>query len=286
MEEELRRSLSGTARGNSRSGAGKAVLGRFITILLCGAMIFMVFNAFGTRKKMLERQTVANLLETALMPVGSTMYIWGGGWDDADTGANGAARSIGLSPQWENFAKKQTEEYDHNLYLYEREKGLDCSGYIGWVVYNIMEHKNNKDGYVIKSTKMAEDYAARGWGDYTKAGEVTNWKAGDIMSKEGHVWMVVGQCEDGSVVLLHSTPPGVSLAGTLLEDGTKSQAVQLAEEYMSRFYPEWYSKYDGYGKDYSYLTDSSRMRWNRDTLADVEGLTGKSAQEVLEYLFQ
>ena len=79
------------------------------------------------------------------------------------------------------------------------------------------------------------------------------------MSKEGHVWMVVGQCEDGSVVLLHSTPPGVSLAGTLLEDGTKSQAVQLAEAYMSRYYPEWYSKYDGYGKDYSYLTDSSRM---------------------------
>jgi hypothetical protein len=32
-----------------------------------------------------SRKNIGNLLLTALEPVGSTMYIWGGGWDDAET---------------------------------------------------------------------------------------------------------------------------------------------------------------------------------------------------------
>ena len=31
--------------------------------------------------------TLRNLLKTAMAPVGSTMYIWGGGWNKADNGA-------------------------------------------------------------------------------------------------------------------------------------------------------------------------------------------------------
>ena len=35
---------------------------------------------------MLEK-TLENLLKTALLPIGKTMYIYGGGWNEKDTGA-------------------------------------------------------------------------------------------------------------------------------------------------------------------------------------------------------
>ena len=105
------------------------------------------------------------------------------------------------------------------------------------------------------------------------------------MSKEGHVWMVVGRCNDGSVVFLHSTPPGVSLAGTLLADGSESEATTLAERYMRIYYPDWYERYPDCSKDYAYLTDSASMSWNRKTLSDEEGLREMTAAEVLAWMF-
>ena len=138
---------------------------------------------------------------------------------------------------------------------------------------------------MVKSTCMALNYSKRGWGKFTKIGKVRDWKAGDIMSKEGHVWMVVGSCNDGSVVFLHSTPPGVSLAGTLLADGSESEATKLAERYMRIYFPGWQERYPDCSKDYAYLTDSASMRWNRKTLSDEEGLTDMTAAEVLAWMF-
>jgi hypothetical protein len=213
------------------------------------------------------------------------MYIWGGGWDDADTDSGGEAVRIGVSPRWAEFASEQDASYDFETTRFQRADGLDCSGYLGWCVYNVMETKNNKEGYVVKSTCMALNYYKRGWGKFTEVGKVKDWKAGDIMSKEGHVWMVVGECQDGSVVFLHSTPPGVSLAGTLLADGSESEASKLAERYMRIYFSDWYKRYPDCGKNYSYLTDSASMRWNRKTLSDEEGLTDMSAAEVLAWMF-
>ena len=34
-----------------------------------------------------ERKTIANLLMTAIKPLGSTRYVWGGGWNEENTGA-------------------------------------------------------------------------------------------------------------------------------------------------------------------------------------------------------
>ncbi len=101
----------------------------------------------------------------------------------------------------------------------------------------------------------------------------------------GHVWIVVGECSDGSVVLINSTPPGVVIKGTRLADGSVSEAVNLAEKYMSKYYPEWFARYPDCSASYDYLPQSSSMSWNGETLSDPEGLRTKSAEEVLELMF-
>ncbi len=259
---------------------------KYVAILIIVVGLIIFFCMFFQKKSEDEsRKTIGNLLLTALEPVGSTMYIWGGGWDDADTKSGGEAVRIGVSPRWAEFANEQDASYDFETTRFQREDGLDCSGYLGWCIYNVMESRSGKEGYVVKSTCMALNYAKRGWGDFTEIGKVRNWKAGDIMSKDGHVWMVVGRCNDGSVVFLHSTPPGVSLAGTLLADGSESEATKLAERYMRIYFPDWYERYPDCSKDYAYLTDSASMSWNRKTLSDEEGLTKMTAAEVLAWMF-
>lgn len=43
-------------------------------------------------------------MQTALLPVGYTLYIWGGGWNVCDTGAGEDAMRIGVSPRWKAFS--------------------------------------------------------------------------------------------------------------------------------------------------------------------------------------
>ena len=179
------------------------------------------------------RTTLLNFLMTAKEPLGKTMYVWGGGWNEEDTAAGEEASSIGVSPRWEEYAAMQDAAYNYETTRYQIHDGLDCSGYVGWTVYNVFETRDGNDGYVGKATRMAEDFASRGWGSYTPASEVSDWKPGDIMSMKGHVWIALGMCADGSVLMLHASPPGVLLCGTLLEDGGTSLAVDLARQYMS-----------------------------------------------------
>ena len=225
------------------------------------------------------------LLLLAKEPLGKTMYVWGGGWNEEDTGAGTEAVTLGVSPAWEEFALKQDENYDFNDTRYQIHNGLDCSGYIGWLVYNLLETKNGRQGYVVSASEMAKFLSEKGLGEYTKESEVTDWQPGDIMSMEGHVWMALGSCEDGSVVVLHASPPGVTLSGTLLPDGSESMAVQLAKRYMSMYYPQWYEKYSVKPCEYRYLTDSDRMRWSSGILSDEYELKKMSAEEILDWMF-
>lgn len=233
-----------------------------------------------------NKKSVGDFLLTALKPIGNTMYVWGGGWNEEDTGAGIEAVTLGVSSRWAEFAAMQNASYDYQTTRYQIHDGLDCSGYVGWCIYNIMETENGKEGYVMKASQMAENFAQRGWGNFARVEEVTDYKAGDIMSMDsGHVWIVVGACEDGSVVLMHSRSPGVRIAGTALPDGSKSEAVYLAEKYMSTYYPQWYNRYPDCKANASYLTTSTAMRWNGETLSDEEGLTEMSAEEVLKWMF-
>lgn len=81
-----------------------------------------------------------------------------------------------------------------------------------------------------------------GFGTWKEAEQVTDWYPGDIMSSEsqGHIFLVLEECEDGSLLICHSSPPGVQVNGTVRPDGEKeSIAVKKAEACMKRISPEW-----------------------------------------------
>ena len=238
-----------------------------------------------------RKSTLKKFLLTALEPVGSTMYVWGGGWDKADSGSGSDATRIGVSPKWKKFFKKQNSSYNYRNTRFQIHNGLDCSGYVGWCLYNILEVENGQPGYVMLAQNMTKNFASRGWGSYTAAGKVKNYRAGDIMSTSaGHVWIVVGKCSDGSVVILHSSPPGVQLMGTPTPGGKQnSQAVTLAKNYMQKYFPEWYKKFPNCSRDRSYLTNYSQMRWDlsgKVVMSDPENYRNKSANKILRNLFR
>lgn len=226
--------------------------------------------------------TMQEMFETALEPMGSTMYIWGGGWDSENECAGRSARQLGVSAQWAEFASLQDAGYDFKEHRYESENGLDCSGYVGWVMYNLFETKDNQEGYVTFSTKMAEDFAGRGWGQLIK--NPHEFLPGDIVSMEGHVWISLGTCADGSVLLMHSSPPGVSVCGTVIPGSTNSIATQLAMEYMSANYPEWQEKYPNRTVPETYLKGVTVLRWNDKTLKDAKEYQSLSGEEIMDLL--
>lgn len=239
--------------------------------------------------------TIKNFLQTAIAPVGSTMYVWGGGWNKEDTAAGKEARRTGLSKTWRTFAKSKTTGYNYNNYRYQIHDGLDCSGYVGWCVYNVMNTQNNQPGFVLSASKQAKKFAQMGFGRYRSASKVKNYKAGDIMSSTcsccGHVWIVIGQCEDGSVVLVHASPPGVQINGTTTPDGKKdSQAYRLAKKYMKQYYPSWYDKYSEVSRGPAYLSHYGQMRWktigDEVILSDPEHYQKKSPEKILKDLFK
>lgn len=229
--------------------------------------------------------SLLSFLQTAVEPVGKTMYIWGGGWNEEDTGAGVEAVSLGVSPLWAEFAMEQDETYNYKNHRYQIHDGLDCSGFVGWAVYNALETESGGEGYVGKAAAMAQDFADRGLGEYIPTSRLERWCPGDIMSMKGHVWISLGMCDDGSVLLVHASPPGVILCGTELPGGGRSEAVELARSLMEAHYPDWYSRYPDCSRGYSYLEKSSAMRWSREVLSDEEGLCEMTAYEVAALLW-
>lgn len=234
-------------------------------------------------------RTLKNFLQTALLPFGSTMYVYGGGWDEVDNGAGKDARTLGVSLRWREFFEEQDENYDYKDHLYERENGLDCSGYVGWVVYNVMEEETGRPGYVMKARDMAMCFSARGWGSFTEKDKVNDYRPGDIMSGKDHVWISLGRCSDGSVLLLHASPPGVILSGTVTpEEESNSIAAQLAEKYTAMCFPRWHRRYPRSLRGILYLRNYNQMRWHLDgrgVLTDPEGYGIMSGEELIRHFF-
>lgn len=234
-----------------------------------------------------KSSTIEAFLKIALEPVGSTMYIWGGGWNEADKEGGGTATKLGLCEQWEAFMLKQNEQYDFEKHRYERENGLDCSGYVGWVLYNTFEKQNGRPGYVTLSTDMAESLAERGWGKLVK--NPREFLPGDIVSMEGHVWICLGACQDDSVLLVHSSPPGVSMCGTSLNQkgnsiSQESLAVTFATEYMREYHLQWQEKYPDREVPLSYLENVTVFRWSDFVMEDAKELQNLSAEEIIGIL--
>ena len=259
-----------------------------LLLILLGLLLFVIALfvytlSHNTRHKF---STMEKFLCTALEPVGTTMYIWGGGWDSKDNDAGATSTRIGLSPIWREYASQQDAGYDFTKHKWERENGLDCSGYVGWVLYNTFETNDGEPGYVMTSTDMALTYARWRFGKAIK--NPKEFLPGDIVSMDGHVWISLGTCADGSVLFVHSSPPGVRLCGTQLpytaNEENKSIAIQLAEDFMSEYYPDWYERYPDCSKPASYLENVTLMRWNKRTLKGAEEFQKLSGEEVLEYL--
>ena len=241
------------------------------------------------------QSTIKNFLQTAFTPIGSTMYVWGGGWNRADTAAGKEARQIGTCLRWRKFAKNKTARYNYRDYRYQIHNGLDCSGYVGWCIYNIRNVEDNRKGYVYSASKQAKKFADMGWGTYVERQNVTDYRAGDIMSSTcsccGHVYIVIGQCKDGSVVLVHSSPSGVQISGTATREGkVKSEAYLLAQRYMKRYYKRWHDRYPDVGKGNSYLTHYAQMRWRTEgediILSDPDGYQNMDAASILKDLYK
>ena len=111
--------------------------------------------------------------------------------------------------------------------------------------------------------------------------------SGDVVSKSGHVWIVIGQCSDGSVVVIHATPPYIQLGGTVSSTGSiNSEAIELANEYMKMYYPVAYERYGVKVLDRSYLTGVNHFTWSSSILSDSEGYRRKKPAEILNDLFQ
>lgn len=247
------------------------------------------FHFFEESKAKQEEYDLSAMLRIALQPVGKTMYVWGGGWNKEDNGAGKEARSIGLGDQWQEFMKKQTSSYNYKTTRYQIHNGLDCSGYVGWTMYNLFHTRDGEEGYVMKARDMAKNFSSRGWGSFTPSKSVKDYRPGDIMSNATHVYIVLGSCDDGSVVLLHASPPGVQISGTVDRQGKKnSEASRLAKKYMKKYYPEWYRKYPSKTLDKSYLKSYHQMRWKTgqdQILQDVQDLHSMDAEQVLSKLF-
>ena len=137
-------------------------------------------------------RSLTDFLRTAMEPVGSTMYIWGGGWNSEDNGSGEDAKIIGVNPNWKKFFISQGSDYDYKEHRYEHGNGLDCSGYVGWVMYNIFENKSGAGlNYVTNAENQGKLFAEMGLGEYSE--EFSGVKPGDIMTSNDHVYIVIGE---------------------------------------------------------------------------------------------
>lgn len=247
-----------------------------IFLILLGLLVLLwnLANLVHKKDATDKTATIETFLETALQPVGSTMYIWGGGWDDSDSKAGGTSTRIGLSPNWKAFMKQQDADYAFEQHRFERGNGLDCSGYVGWVLYNTFETEDGQPGYVTISTDFAESLANRGWGRLIR--NPKTFLPGDIVSMEGHVWIALGTCEDGSILLVHSSPPGVSVCGT------SGEAAYLAEEYMKTYHAKWQEMYPNRSVGEHYVEDVVVFRWSENIMSDAKQMQALFAEEILE----
>ena len=227
--------------------------------------------------------TLTKFLKTMIQPVGNTLYVWGGGhdaWTDGD------GLRIGMNPKWEQFYNQQGASYNYTKHRYEYQNGLDCSGLVSWAVYNTYNTKSNQKetAYSSTSTGFPAYLTNKGFGSHGKVSGGT-FTPGDVVSMTGHVWVVLGMCSDGSLVIVHATPPVVQISGTVNTAGsTNSEAVKLAKAYMKKYYSDAAGKYNLCIASKAYVNNVDRFQWSSSSMRDPDGLRNMTAAQVLEKL--
>ena len=227
--------------------------------------------------------TLTKFLKTMIQPVGNTLYVWGGGhdaWTDGD------GLRIGMNPKWKQFYNQQGASYNYTKHRYEYQNGLDCSGLVSWAVYNTYNTKSNQKetAYSSTSTGFPAYLTNKGFGSHGKVSGGT-FTPGDVVSMTGLVWVVLGMCSDGSLVIVHATPPVVQISGTVNTAGsTNSEAVKLANAYMKKYYSDAAGKYNLCIASKAYVNNVDRFHWSSSSMRDPDGLRNMTAAQVLEKL--
>ncbi len=225
------------------------------------------------------RRTLKSYLQNAMVPCGRTLYIWGGGWGGIGTDT----AIIGYQTSWQKFFNKYaTDSYDYTRYRYDYGKGLDCSGFAAWVLYNTLYKTEGNKNLVQQSTGVASYYAGKGWAELSKNGASQTFRPGDVVSMDGHVWISLGEFSDDSVLLVHSSPKGVQISGTA------GIAAKNAAYYMKKYFPEW--PYAARTVSKSYLNYVGKARWKvtgaGTALKDPDGIQKMAAAQVMRVLFE
>ena len=298
-------------------------------------------------------KTLKGFLANALHPVGTAVYVYGGAWDWQDDASSNQSITIGIPQEWidtfqandttYHYKKITNGSYADSYYTSNRGwnqyywAGVDCSAYVAWTTWNTLNTENGvfgEDGYVMSSTNMAYNFAGYGWGTYDQGEYVLNadssiykdsdgdthrifdvadFKVGDIFSDNGHVWICLGVCEDGSMVFMHSTPStsrdglgeggGIQISALDLEDRDTCEAAVLADFYMSTAHTEWNERYAAVTKGSSYINvydtkapgeegfrfrKAGRFTWDlsgNGILTDPDGFASMTPAEILEELY-
>ena len=273
------------------------------------------------------KKTLKNFISTAFQPLGTTLYVFGGGWDFQDVGTSFDGRTIGISKNWIKFFDDQTVNYTYrddshkestyypfngfNEYYYA---GLDCSGFVGWTLYNTFYKENLKhNGFVQSAKKIAKDLADKKYGKWLhKIDNSTNLllakelKVGDIISTPSHVMIVLGKCDDDSFIIIHSTPsdsktgnPGGGVQISAVnpkESGSKNcKAYELCLNYTTKYFKKWSERYEptviGTDRVFNFPDSSNTtgiFHWEikKGVLEDPEKYAQKNASEILIDLFK
>ncbi|MFC3899592.1 hypothetical protein [Aliicoccus persicus] len=231
------------------------------------------------------KSTIKTLFQTGIAPMGHTMYIWGGGWNEADDGSGPTTMQIGVAKEWRDFALDKDNTYDFQNYRYQIHDGLDCSGYLGFINYNILNTASHNEGYVTWAADTGPYLNSKGLGTYTEEQLHNSYTPGDVMYNEAHVYLVIGRASDNSILMMHASPDGVKLSGTPTPSGESSEAARLASEYTAKYFPEYYEKDDVYLMSYSFLNSYKKFQYDSALVADPDGYKQMSAEEILEDLF-
>ena len=277
-------------------------------------------------------KTLKNFISTAFQPVGTTLYVFGGGWDFQDLGTSYEGRTIGISQNWVKFFDDHNTSYTYrddahpnntyyplgefNQYYYA---GLDCSGYVGWSIYNTIYNDSlTHPGFVTNARKIANNLEKENYGIWMHTVEGSTYsnpnyilladelKVGDILSTSGHVMIVLGKCNDSSFIILHSTPsnsksgkPGggvqMSAVNPKESGSTDCEAYKLCEEFMNKYFKKWIERYNvvvtATEKVFDFKDDvptTGLFHWNltNGIITDPDNYTLKNASEILKDLFE
>lgn len=231
--------------------------------------------------------TVLKFISTAFIPVGHTMYIYGGGWDITDTKSGKETQSIGESSVWKTFFELQSSSFNYKNFMHCSSLGLDCTGYIGWVIYNTLNTQSGNDGFVYRSDILGYALEKRGLGTVIKEDDIP-LRCGDILfsKKHRHAYIGLGLCDDKSALILHSSPPGVMLSGTATKYKEISNAQKIATEFMHEFHPRWSIKFPDSNRGIDYLSDYLCFRFCDTILPDPDGITFLTPEKILSTLKQ